>query len=115
MAQNSNYVSEEKKLEIIRLVREEGRKAAEVAREYGVTTKSIYNWLSRGVSKDNSALEIARLKRELEMVYGLLGKLTAEASRPKNRIGGRGGRRIQIKALQVLWPGSQQCVQTAET
>lgn len=84
MAQkSSNYVSEEKKLEIIRLVREDGRKAAEVAREYGVTTKSIYNWLSRGVSKDNSALEIARLKRELEMVYGLLGKLTAEATRPK--------------------------------
>jgi transposase-like protein len=76
-------ISEEKKLEIIRLVRDEGRKATEVAQEYGVTSKSIYNWLTRGASKDNSALEISRLKRELEMVYGLLGKLTAEATRPK--------------------------------
>lgn len=83
MAQSPNYISEEKKLEIIRQVRDEGRKVTEVAKENGITAKRIYNWLSRGVSKDNSALEIARLKRELEMVYGLLGKLTAEATRPK--------------------------------
>lgn len=83
MAQSPHYISEEKKLEIIRQVRDEGRRVTEVAKENGITAKRIYNWLSRGVSKDNSALEIARLKRELEMVYGLLGKLTAEATRPK--------------------------------
>jgi len=83
MAQSPNYISEEKKLEIIRQVRDEGRKVIEVAKENDITAKRIYNWLSRGVSKDNSALEISRLKRELEMVYGLLGKLTAEATRPK--------------------------------
>jgi transposase-like protein len=85
MAQSAsnNHISEEKKLEIIRLVRDGGKKASEVAKEYGVTSKSIYNWLARGVSKDNSALETSRLERELEMAYGLPGKLTAEATRPK--------------------------------
>jgi transposase-like protein len=76
-------VSDDKKQEIIRKVRDEGKKVSELAAEYSVSSKSIYTWLRDGVKGDNSALEIARLKRETEMLYGLLGKLTAEASRSK--------------------------------
>lgn len=79
----AQYVSDDKKQEIVRKVRDEGKKVSELAAEYGVSTKSIYTWLKDGVKGDNSALEIARLKRETEMLYGLLGKLTAEASRSK--------------------------------
>lgn len=79
----AQYVSDDKKQEIVRKVREEGKKVSELAVEYSVSTKSIYTWLRDGVKGDNSALEIARLKRETEMLYGLLGKLTAEASRSK--------------------------------
>jgi transposase-like protein len=79
----AQYVSDDRKQEIIRKVRDEGKKVSELAAEYGVSTKSIYTWLRDGVKGDNSALEIARLKRETEMLYGLLGKLTAEASRSK--------------------------------
>jgi transposase-like protein len=79
----AQYVSDDKKQEIIRKVRGDGKKVSELAVEYGVSSKSIYTWLRDGVKGDNSALEIARLKRETEMLYGLLGKLTAEASRSK--------------------------------
>lgn len=79
----AQYVGDDKKQEIVRKVRDEGKKVSELAVEYGVSTKSIYTWLRDGVKGDNSALEIARLKRETEMLYGLLGKLTAEASRSK--------------------------------
>lgn len=79
----AQYVSDDKKQEIVRRVRDEGKKVSELAVEYGVSTKSIYTWLRDGVKGDNSTLEIARLKRETEMLYGLLGKLTAEASRSK--------------------------------
>jgi transposase-like protein len=79
----AQYVSDDKKQEIIRKVRDEGKKVSELAAEYGVSSKSIYTWLRDGVKGDNSALEIARLKRETEMLYSLLGKLTAEASRSK--------------------------------
>jgi len=79
----AQYISSDKKQEIIRQIRDEGKKATEVAAVHGVSTKTIYNWLRSGVSGDSSALEIARLKREIEMLYGLLGKLTAEASRSK--------------------------------
>jgi transposase-like protein len=72
-----------KKQAIITKIRDEGRKTTEVAAEYGVSTKTIYGWLSAGVGGDGSALEISRLKRELEAVYGVLGKVTAELKRPK--------------------------------
>jgi transposase-like protein len=79
----AQYISDDKKQAIIQAIRDEGKRVVEVAAAHNVSTKSIYTWLRDGVKGDNSALEIARLKRETEMLYGLLGKLTAEASRSK--------------------------------
>jgi transposase-like protein len=79
MAQN---ISLETKQRIIAQVRDEGKRVVDVAAEHGVSTKSIYTWLSAGVN-DSSVLQIARLKRELEAVYGVLGKVTADLKRPK--------------------------------
>ena len=79
----AQYVSNDIKQKIIAAVRDDGKKVSELAAEHGVSTKAIYNWLRAGVSGDSSALQIARLQRENSMLYGLLGKLTAEATRPK--------------------------------
>jgi transposase-like protein len=79
----AQYISNEQKDKIIKAVRDEGRRVVEVAKEYDVSTKAIYNWLRAGVKGDSSALEIARLKRELDAVYGVLGKVTAELKHPK--------------------------------
>lgn len=79
----AQYISDDKKQEIIGKVRDHGTPVSALALEYDVSAKSIYTWLRDGVKGDNSALEIGRLKRETEMLYGLLGKLTAEASRSK--------------------------------
>jgi transposase-like protein len=79
----AQYVSNEQKEKIIKEIRDEGKKVIEVAKENNVSTKTIYNWLRDGVKGDSSALEIARLKRELDAVYGVLGKVTAELKHPK--------------------------------
>jgi len=79
----SQYISNEQKEKVIKEIRDEGKKVIDVASEYGVSTKTIYNWLRDGVKGDSSALEIARLKRELNAVYGVLGKVTAELKHPK--------------------------------
>lgn len=79
----AQYISDDKKQAILRAIRDDGKTVASLAAEYSVSTKSIYTWLRDGVKGDTSALEIGRLKRENEMLYGLLGKLTAEASRSK--------------------------------
>ena len=79
----AQYISSDVKQKILSAVRDDGKKVSDLATEYGISTKAIYNWLRSGVSGDTSTLEIAKLQREVNVLYGLLGKLTAEASRPK--------------------------------
>jgi len=79
----AQYISNEIKQQIIKEIKEDGKRVVDVASAHGVSTKSIYSWLRDGVKGDSSALEIARLKRELEAAYGVLGKVTAELKHPK--------------------------------
>jgi transposase-like protein len=79
----AQYISSDVKQKILSAVRDDGKKVSDLAAEHNVSTKAIYSWLRSGVSGDTSSLEIAKLQREVNMLYGLLGKLTAEASRPK--------------------------------
>lgn len=79
----AQYISSEIKQAIIKEIRDEGKRVVDVASAHNVSTKTIYGWLRDGVGGDTSALEIARLKRENEQLYGILGKVTAELKRPK--------------------------------
>ena len=53
--------------------------------DYGVSTKTIYRWLRDGLQDGdrNLALENNRLRKEIEQLYALLGRATAEMKRPK--------------------------------
>lgn len=41
---------------------------------------TVYGWLAKTAQGNNEAVENARLKRALQGVYELLGKLTAEVA-----------------------------------
>ena len=73
------------KAEILKKIRDEGMKVSEACTLYDVSAKSIYTWLREGVvdGNRNLILENSRLKKELEIAYRLLGRATAEMSRPK--------------------------------
>jgi transposase-like protein len=79
----AQFISAETKQQIIKEIRDEGKRVVDVASEHGISTKAIYTWLRDGVGGDRSVLEIARLKRENEQLYAILGKVTAELKRPK--------------------------------
>lgn len=79
----AQYISNETKQQIIKEIRDDGKRVVDVASEHQISTKAIYTWLRSGIGGDSSALEIARLKRENEQLYGILGKVTAELKRPK--------------------------------
>lgn len=79
----AQFISADKKQQIISEIRDKGRRVVDVAEEQGIATKTIYTWLRGGVIGDSRDLEIAKLKRELEAVYGVLGKVTAELKHPK--------------------------------
>lgn len=73
------------KAEIVKKIRDEGVKVSEASTLCDVSAKSIYTWLREGVvdGNRNLILENNRLKKELEIAYRLLGRATAEMSRPK--------------------------------
>ncbi len=79
----AQYVDKKTKEQVVKEIKEEGKRVVDVASAHNVSTKSIYTWLKDGIGGDSSALEIARLKRENEQLYGILGKVTAELKRPK--------------------------------
>ena len=81
----AQYISDEVKREIIRKIREDNVSVADAGTDFGVSTKSIYRWLRDGVSDGNQSLvlENRKLKKEVEQLYGMLGKATAMMQRPK--------------------------------
>lgn len=73
------------KTEIVSKIRDGGLKVSEAANQYGISSKTIYAWLRAGVvdGNRNLILENNKLRKELEMAYRVLGRLTAESQRPK--------------------------------
>lgn len=66
-----------KKSEILNKIKE-GRKVSELAKEYGLSDKTIYRWIGGKAQGSGSTLEISRLKRHNEDLLRIIGQLTAE-------------------------------------
>lgn len=73
------------KAEILDQIRNQGVRVSEAAASHNVSTKTIYTWLRAGVvdGDKNLILENNKLKKEIEQLYRLLGRATAELNRPK--------------------------------
>ena len=70
---------------IVGKIRDEGMSVAVASSTYGFSSKTIYTWLREGAvdGNRNLILENNRPKKELEIAYRILGRLTAETKRPK--------------------------------
>ena len=68
----------EQKQELINRVKEKGERVADLAQEYGIKPKVIYNLLRGQVSGPNTLLELAKLKREKEALLQIIGQLVAD-------------------------------------
>jgi transposase-like protein len=71
-------LSEEQKQEVIKRIKEKGERVADLAKEYGVVPKVIYNLLRRTAQGSGALLELAKLKRENEALLKIIGQLTAQ-------------------------------------
>lgn len=74
------------KAEVVAKIRDEGMRVVDASATYGFSSKTIYTWLREGVvdGNRNLILENNRLKKELEMAYRILGRLTAETQKSKD-------------------------------
>ena len=68
----------EQKQDIINRIKEKGERVLELAKEYGVVPKTIYNLLARQAHSTGALLELAKVKRENEALLKIIGQLVAD-------------------------------------
>lgn len=76
-------IAREIKEEILHKIKTEGLAVSLAAKDYGISTKTIYGWLSSRNEKAPSVLEISRLTRENQHLKEIVGMLTMEIEKQK--------------------------------
>jgi len=70
--------------QILARVREGKEKVSVIAEQHGISNRTIYGWLSKGVDGGNRDwLEINRLKKENLQLKQMIGELMLEKKREK--------------------------------
>lgn len=82
----NKYVSADVKKQILERLKNDGVSVAQLAEEHGISSRTIYDWLSKGASSAPSWLEYNKLRRENTALKELLGRvmLETELSKKKN-------------------------------
>ncbi|MDP3014771.1 MAG: hypothetical protein Q8M92_11040 [Candidatus Subteraquimicrobiales bacterium] len=79
----SEPIAKEIKDQILFRIKHEGISGAQVARDAGVSSKTVYGWLAKESLNNISILELNRLKRENEGLCKIIGKLSLELDKVK--------------------------------
>jgi transposase-like protein len=72
----AQFVTSDVKEKVLAEVKEGKETVADIAKRYGVRPGTVYNWVSRGVTKDADIMEVRRLRRKVLELYEIIGKLT---------------------------------------
>lgn len=83
-------LSSEQQQEIVGRIKEKGERVPDLAKEYGVVPKTVYNLLRKTAQGPGALLELAKLKRENQALLQIIGQLTAQEKLGKKRKYGRG-------------------------
>ena len=73
-------ISHEVRGQILKRIKDEGVPVAQAAEEHGVSTHTIYRWLTGGASSNPSWTEVAKLKKENKALLELAGEITMKLS-----------------------------------
>lgn len=77
-------IAREVKLEILGRVKA-GEKVSELSKSYGISDKTIYNWLKGQVTDQINYREYKRVMKENEDLKKILGVLTLELEKAKKK------------------------------
>lgn len=78
-------ISKEIKDQILGRIKNDGASIEEVARDHGVSEKTIYGWLGRKAEGQPTWTEVNKLKREKEELLKLVGDLTLSLSNTQKK------------------------------
>lgn len=85
MAKQGYKIAKEIKDEIINKLKHEGLSVTDAAKQYGVSDKTIYNWLGTKARGSVSLLEYNKVKKENEQLKQLVGDITLKLSAQEKR------------------------------
>ena len=77
------FIPKEIKEQILHRIKDEGITVIQAAKDAGISSKTIYNWMRSKTLSDGSILEISRLKRENRELAEIIGRLTHDLTRSK--------------------------------
>lgn len=80
MAKQSYRISAEIKEEIIKKIKHDGLSVMDASKQYGISDKTIYNWLDTIACGTVSILEHNKVKKENEQLKQIIGDLTIKMS-----------------------------------
>jgi len=75
-------ISQEIKDKIVEKIKNDGLSAAAAAKEFGISTNTIYGWLGKG-KIGSDTLEIGKLKRENQQLKIIIAELMLTTSKGK--------------------------------
>lgn len=78
-------VSNDLKQQILKRIKEEGVSVNQAAEDHGLNPKTIYNWLAKGVNSAPNWHEVAKLKKEKQMLLELVGEITVKLSQSQKK------------------------------
>ena len=85
MAKQGFRITKEIKDEIINKLKHDGLSVMDAAKQYGISDKTIYNWLGTKAKGSVSLVEYNRLKRENDQLKQLIGEMTLKLSTQEKR------------------------------
>lgn len=85
MAKQGFRIAKEIKDEIINKLKHDGLSVADAAKQYGISDKTIYNWLGTRAKGSVSLLEFNRVKKENDQLKQLIGDITLKLSAQEKR------------------------------
>lgn len=73
-------VAKDVKEQILKRIKDEGINVSQASQEHGVSSQTIYAWLTKGASHNPSWSEFTKLKKENKGLLELVGSLTVKLS-----------------------------------
>jgi transposase len=86
MAKQGFRIAKEIKDEIINKLKHGGLSVADASKQYGISDKTIYNWLGTKAKGSVSLLEFNRIKKENDQLKQLIGDITLKLSAQEKRV-----------------------------
>ena len=87
MPKKHHIIRAEVKEQILSRMKNEGIPVAKLAEEHGISPATIYNWLGVQSTGSASTLELAKLRRQNQLLSELVGRLTLELEGVKKKKG----------------------------